>query len=134
AVHVPSRVAFEAAVAVVGAVPNARLQVADEAIVPVAATSSLTSATAAVPVRNVVAADAPRGRPPRATKIAAPPTTSRSAMTKSFSFMDRPPKGALRTAPDGRTLGRAGEKSLRGRIGIERRRPARARSGGRGSP
>jgi hypothetical protein len=120
AVHVPSWVAVEDELAVldevevVGADPKARSQLDDEAIVPVAATSLLTSATAAVPVRNVLAADALRGSPPNETKIAAPPTTRRRTMANSFKRIDDPPnRGTGVVAPDGRTVDRSGEKSMR---------------------
>src|SRR5439155_18043496 len=50
-VHVPSWVAVVDAVSVVGINPNARLHVVADVMEPVAATSSVTSVTAAVPVR-----------------------------------------------------------------------------------
>src|SRR3954454_6067131 len=97
-----------------GALPKARSQVADEATEPVAATSSRTSATDAVAVRNVVAAAAPRGKPPKVKTRAPPPTAGRRTIANTFSFTDPTDRGRHGVwAPNPRTVRRPAEKSLR---------------------
>src|SRR5205085_11765588 len=91
--------AFSGTSPVVGPAPNVSDHAVEEAIEPVAATSSATSAIAAAAVRNDVAADAFDGKPPSPTKTAPPPTTSRTAITTSLSLIDAPTCGAATTRP-----------------------------------
>ncbi len=63
------------------------------ATLPVAATSSVTSPVATVPVRYWVVAAALVGRPPAATTTAPMPTRARPTMARILSFMTSPGAG-----------------------------------------
>src|SRR4051794_10957863 len=75
-----------------GGAPNPSAYASVEATVPVAATSAVTSPTAAAEVRYSLApADAPRGNaPPSDTNTAAPPTTTSRRITNRRSFTRGP--------------------------------------------